>query len=494
VELGGRRERTRRTGRRAPVRWVALLLVLASVAAACGSRLPTKVLSEIDAQRTGGTGGAANGAGSTGGAANGSTGGAAASTDAGAGGATTGGSTGTGGASTSTGGATGGTGPGAAVDCRGVASAPGVTATEIKVGAIVTASGPLPGATEGSFRGAQAYLAKVNAAGGVCGRRITLLKGDDGLDPQRARSEFLRLEPQVFAMVGGYSVADSGFTDLVAKSGIPYLGVMVDPSGRGPTVFPKVPKDVAETAPFVYYQSAYPDVKRVAFLYADVGGVRANTPAVREALKRVGYQLVRDSGLSAVTPDYTSDVIAMRNAGAQMVFLFAFEVNMHVRIARNMRQQNYEPELKVAQIGYNSELTQLLGPIADGWNVPITYLPVLDTDEPAKSPAVADFLQWNQRVAGNAQIDLFPVAGWQSASLFVRALQAVGGNLTRARLLSALGAIHSDDANGLVAPIDPTTGAGQHCFIIVRVKGGKWVREHPASGFDCGHGEAYHYG
>ena len=48
---------------------------------------------------------------------------------------------------------------------------PGVTATEIKVGAIVTASGPLPGATEGSYRGAQAYFAKVNAAGGVCGRQ-----------------------------------------------------------------------------------------------------------------------------------------------------------------------------------------------------------------------------------------------------------------------------------------------------------------------------------
>ena len=37
----------------------------------------------------------------------------------------------------------------AAVSCRGGATDAGVTATEIKVGSIVTASGPLPGATEG---------------------------------------------------------------------------------------------------------------------------------------------------------------------------------------------------------------------------------------------------------------------------------------------------------------------------------------------------------
>ena len=313
-----------------------------------------------------------------------------------------------------------------AADCHGGATAPGVTANEIKVGAIVTASGPLPGATEGSFRGAQAYLAKVNAAGGVCGRKITLLKGDDGLDPQRARSEFLRLEPQVFAMVGGYGVADSGYTDLVKSTNIPYVGTLIDPSGRGPNVFPRIESHVAYTAPFVYYRSAYPTVKNVSFLYADVAGVRANTPAVREAIKRVGYNVVYDSGLSAVSPDFTSDVIAMRDKGTQMVYLFAFEVNMHVRLARNMRQQNFEPPLKVAQIGYNSDLIQLLGPIADGWTSHIDYLPVLDDDEPAKSPALADFLAWNQRVAPGAQIDLFPVSGWGAAALFVRALQTVG--------------------------------------------------------------------
>ena len=214
----------------------------------------------------------------------------------------------------------------------------------------------------------------------------------------------------------------------------------------------------------MYYRSAYPAVKNVAFLYADVAGVRANTPAAREAIKRVGYNVVYDSGLSTVSPDFTSDVITMRDKGTQMVYLFAFEVNMHVRLARNMRQQNFEPPLKVSQIGYNSDLIHLLGPIADGWTNHIDYLPVLNEDEPARSPALADFLAWNQRVAPGAQIDLFPVSGWGAAALFVRALQTVGADVTRARLLAALGGISLRRRRRHPRPYQP--GHGGHAGLL----------------------------
>ena len=472
-----------------------VVLLLALSAAACGSRLPDDALEKIDAQ------GAGSAAGATGGS------GASASPDvtvvAGRDGATVDPATSTDGgdgptaaAGTATGGSTGpsATTGGAAADCRGGASATGVTATEIKLGAIVTASGPLPGATEGSIRGTQAYFAKVNAEGGVCGRKLTLLKGDDGLDPQRARGEFLRLEPQILAMVGGFGGADSGFGDLVRTTGVPYVGTLVDPAGRGPTVYPRVAEKTAHTAPFEYYKNTYPNVKKVAFLYADVGGVRANSPSSREPFKKLGYEIVHDSGLSSVSPDYTSHVIAMRDKGAQMVYLFAFEVNMHVRLARNMRQQNFEPPLKVANIAYDSRLIPLLGGVADGWTNHIDYLPVLNDDEPSRSPALGPFLSWNQRVAPNAKVDLFTVTGWMAADLFVRALKTVGPDVTRARLLAAVDTITSTDGAGIRATFNPKTGGTQGCFIIVRVKGGKWVREHPASGFDCGHGQAFRYG
>ena len=469
-------------------RWVQAIgafALAAFVAGACGSRLPDDALARIDGQQTASNGPASGGSVTE--TADGATGTPVETVD--------GASTADSSVAAESGGAAAPTGVGTpAAACRGGASGPGVTANEIKVASIVTASGPLPGATEGAYRGTQAYLAKVNAAGGVCGRKITVLKGDDGLDPQRARGEFLRLEPQVLAMVGNLAVADSGYADLVASTGVPYVGTLVDPAGRGATTYPKLEDNTAYTGPFLYYKKTYPSVTKVAFVYADVGGVRANTPSSREAIKRVGFQIVHDSGLSSVSPDYTSDVIAMRDKGAQMVYGFALEVNMHVRLARNMRQQNYEPALKVANIGYDSRLIPLLGDVANGWTNHVDYLPVINEDEPARSPALGDFLAWNQRVAPSAKVDFFTVTGWTSTDLFVRALQAVGPDVTRARLLAALAKITTADGAGIHAPVNPSTGLTQHCFIIVRVKGGKWVREHPADGFDCGHGEAYRYG
>lgn len=477
------------------VRLVAVGVLLSVIAAACGSRLPDDVLADIDAGRAGSSGNGEVAGGESGevGADGTTTDGSGAADDAG----TTDGAA----SGAATGGADGGTTGGPATpsattpaSCRGGASDAGVTATEIKVASMVTASGPLPGATEGAYRGTAAYFAKINAEGGICGRKITVIKGDDGLDTQRARSEFLRLEPDVLGFVGSLAVADSGYADLVASTKVPYVGSFVDPAGRdAPNVFPRSLSGVAQTGPFVWYRQQFPSVRNVSFLYADVGGVRGNTPASREPLKRAGFNIVYDSGAGATTPDYTSEVINMRQADTQMVYLFAFEVNMHIRLARNMRQQNFEPPLKVANIAYNSRLIDLLGDIANGWSNHIDYLPMLNADEPARSPALREFITWNQRVFPGAQIDLFPVTAWSTAALFAEALRAVGPDVTRERLQAALERIKSTDGGGIRGLSDPSTGESDGCFIIVQVKDRKWVRQHPAAGFDCDLGEAFRY-
>lgn len=480
------------------MRLVAVGAFLAVVAAACGSRLPEDVLADIDAGRTGsaGDGEIAGGPVGADGSATGADGvitdGSAAADD---GGTTDGGSGGSTGATD--GGSSGGAGTpaaGAADTCRGGASDAGVTATEIKVASMVTASGPLPGATEGAYRGTAAFFAKINAEGGICGRKITVIKGDDGLDTQRARGEFLRLEPEVLGFVGSLAVADSGYADLVASTKVPYVGTFVDPSGRdAKNVFPRSVSGVAQTGPFVWYRQQFPSVKNVAFLFADVGGVKGNTPSSREPLKRAGFKIVYDSGAGATTPDYTSEVINMRQANTQMVYLFAFEVNMHIRLARNMRQQNFEPPLKVANIAYNSRLIELLGDIANGWSNHIDYLPMLNADEPARSPALREFITWNQRVFPGAQIDLFPVTAWSTAALFAEALRAVGPDVTRERVLAALEKIKSTDGGGIRGLSNPSTGESDGCFIIVQVKAKKWVRQYPEKGLDCDLGEAFRY-
>jgi branched-chain amino acid transport system substrate-binding protein len=475
--------------------------VLLLLASACGSRLPDDVLESIDAGRS--SGGAAQAASSQ------SQNGEATAPDVGAGAAgggstaavgATGGRGGAAGASASGGtravggGTSGSTASTTASRCADAKSAaPGVTDDEIKVASIVTDSGPLPGATEGSFRGAAAYFAMVNANGGVCGRKITLLKGDDGLDPAKGRGEFLRLEPQVFAFTGSFSVADSGYIDLIAKSKVPWVSIVVEPEGReARNVMPRTATGMVSTGPFEWLKRTHPKLSRTAVLYADVGGVSANVGGFEAALKRAGWNRVYTSPAEVTTPDYTPEVRQAQDQNIEFFYLFAFEVNMHVRMVRNMRQQNYDPPIKGSNIAFNTRFSQLLGRDGDGWQNHQTHLLFLDPRERTRSADLAKFLDWNERVFPGAQLDLFPVSGWGRAALFVQALQKIEGTITREALVNALYTIKTFNGGGIETTVDPTTGLGEGCWNMAVHSGGRWVRQYPTNTlFECDIGETF---
>jgi ABC-type branched-subunit amino acid transport system substrate-binding protein len=465
------------------------------LSASCGSRLPDDTLKALDARNTGNV---AAGSQSQTAAGDGSTAAGDGSTAAGA-------STNSGGASaggTSAGASGGNAASGASATAAssacgtGGATATGVTKDEIKVASIVTDSGPLPGATEGSYRGAASYLAKVNAEGGVCGRKITLLKGDDGLDPAKGRAEFLRLEPKVLGFVGSFAVADSGYVDQIQKTGVPYVSLTVDPSGADiPNVYPKGRRDIVNTAPFVWLKQQHPNVTKAAVLYADIGGVGANVPGFEKAIQRAGFTLARGTEAVRVTdPDYTGIIRDLQSKGIEFLYLFAFEVNMHVRFVRNMKQQNYNPPIKGANIAFNTRFSELLGKDGDGWENHQVFLPFLDPDEKARSKPLADFIDWNNRRYPGGQLDLFPVDGWGYAALFVDALRLAGGNLTRKTLMDALYKVPKFDFGGINASTNPANGDADRCFVMAKHINGVWKREHPAGGgYECNLGELYKF-
>jgi ABC-type branched-subunit amino acid transport system substrate-binding protein len=486
--------------RRTRVTSAAVFLVLVLVATACGSRLPDQVLQRIDANQAGQSSSNANG--STDGASAGDQSAAAATTgDGSSSSASNSNSSSNASSQSNTGSKTSTTlaGTTSAGACpKGASTAAGVTPTEIKVASMSTDSGPLPGATEGEFRGAAAYFAMVNAAGGICGRKITVLKGDDALDSGHARAEFTRLEPQVLSFVGNLAVADSGYIDLLKSTGVPYVGTTVDPSGRDlPGALPHGTPGVIQTGPYVYMKQQYPDVKKVGYLLSAVQGVRVNSPGTEAALAHVGFEapFAYRTELQTTSPDYTAQVIAMRNANVQLLFLFAVEVNMQIRLVRNMRQQNWDPPLKVSSIGYNSTFTDIMKADGDGWKTPILFLPVADPNEANASPDVAAFFKWNKQLFPTGQLDQFVVGGWGQAAYFVKALRAIGGPLSRQNVIQYLDhQINADDGGGVSGPFNPAARTGTPCFVMVKVQGGKFVREKPTgSGYECKLGEFFKF-
>ena len=82
--------------------------------------------------------------------------------------------------------------------------APGITATKVSVGAIVSESGPLAADFKPYLSGVNAYFDWVNSRGGVNGRMLKLVSADDGYEPARTAATMKQLyeRDQVFGLVG----------------------------------------------------------------------------------------------------------------------------------------------------------------------------------------------------------------------------------------------------------------------------------------------------
>jgi ABC-type branched-subunit amino acid transport system substrate-binding protein len=137
----------------------------------------------------------------------------------------------------------------AAVQCapgrNGGATAPGVSATEIHVASTIVTTGVGAGFLGEAVDGMQAAINEANAAGGVCGRRISLDTVNSGWDQNAGQQDISNYinAGNVFALVGEpdseglKGAVDSGTID---RAGMPVVGSdgMLADQYTDPWVFP----------------------------------------------------------------------------------------------------------------------------------------------------------------------------------------------------------------------------------------------------------------
>src|SRR3990170_608946 len=129
------------------------------------------------------------------------------------------------------------------------AKVPGVTDTEVVIGATTPLSGPAA-AWGTTALGAEAWAKYVNEQGGVHGRKIRVELKDDGYNPGRSVANVTEMKDSVFALVGllGTAVLNAN-KDNVAEAKLPTIW----PYGN-PQVFAKQPREKLK-----YVFMVYPD-------------------------------------------------------------------------------------------------------------------------------------------------------------------------------------------------------------------------------------------
>jgi len=338
----------------------------------------------------------------------------------------------------------------------------------------------------------QALFGAIDAAGGICGRRLRLDVEDDGQDSTKNQSDVADLAPRVFAFVGSTSDADNGGVQVMEQSRTPDVGFAINGvRGASPEYWSAggAPQYAQGGHPYIYdslakgLQAAGNFPTRVAVLSysipisADAGQQFANMFAASGAV--ICYT---DFSVSPATASLDSDVLQMKSKGCTGVYT-TFDVTANAKLLQAMQRQNLHPvfagttfdgytpaqiSLAGEQAAQGFEVTLPFVPLADGNPVLRTYVSQLKTYEPGKDPSG------------------FGVEAWISAEMLVYALIKAGHNPTRASVTAIFDAIDNWNTGGASAPVTPRLRqpAGP-CTVEAVARGADFVRKWPGTGFFC---------
>lgn len=471
-----------------------LMTALAFSASACGARLSPAQLAALNARAgttsAGGTtsadaGTVPNTVASSGGAGQGGTTTPAGSGTSGSG--TSGGSAGAGPTAASA------AGPGLSVAssvCRGPASGPGVSASEVDVGMVTTLSGPVPGLFAGALHGMQAFVAYLNSVGGICGRKLVLKTADDNLDASQNATATQSLMNSVLGFVGSFSGVDQGSASVLqANPGVPDVGEALSAQRFDlPNNFSPSPQGIAvDLAPWVTLKQNYPGaISHMAVLSVNQATAQAETQAAMQGLESIGYKFVyQDMNIELTQTDFSSDAQAMKAAGAQGL-LFIATSSYYADVAKAMQAAGLKLVLPVYNANaYDPSFIPDAGSAADGT---VTYVQtaMYAGEDASSNPMVDLFDKWYQAVSGGSRPDLYAAWAWMSGMLFVDGLNA-GGGITRPDLMNGLKQVTSFDGDGLQSAANPVAKQGPGCYLIIDVVDQKFVRDpsDPPTGLDC---------
>lgn len=460
-------------------------LVAALLLAACGARLSDEQLAATQSGGNGAIGVAGGGAGTP--AAGGAV---TTAVTAAAGGQPAPGVTGAGtdGATADPAAAGAGATAGQAAGCvpEG-ASDVGVTPDAITLGQVGTISGPIPGLSQTAVDGVRAYVAYRNANGGVCGRELQLLSGDDRLDTGQNRAEHARMADQVFGFVGGWSVVDDGGASVLAGTNIPDVGIAItDTRAALANNFSSNPIDLqggsGAIAVLEHMVSTY-QPSSAAVVWGAQATARARAQGYVRDLEALGVTVSVQREVQVTETNYVPVAQEIENQGAELV-ITALELTGISRLAQAFQQVGYLPEVPFygAQT-YGDRFLELAGDAAEGTILGITH-PIIE--EAGSGGPLDAFVEWTERVNPGAQVDFFTFQGWVAADMFADAIEAAGPAPTRDAVLQVLSTYTRFDADGLVAPFDPAGKRNSDCFLVVTVRDGQWARVHPqGGGFAC---------
>jgi branched-chain amino acid transport system substrate-binding protein len=320
----------------------------------------------------------------------------------------------------------------ALIACLAVLAA-GADGGAIKVGGYYPLTGSYAATGIVMRNAAQLAAAEINAAGGVLGKKLVILDGDDqtkAATGAQVVKDFVEKE-HVVGIIGPANthVAEAS-TSTANERHVPHIvsnavGNKVNELFKDHPqnyVFRLAASEQVQSHMIVTEAFAARGRRKPAILHDDAAHGMGASARLKALLAQRGVTPVYDGALKVGEKDATAHVQAARDAGADVILLFAF-AKEGATVTRALEKIGWKPEIIGSSSLSSSDFTKASGPYGEGTLIPQT---VIETD--ASEPAAVHFFEAYRKAYATANVEPAPGAAqtYDAVHLLARAIQQAG--------------------------------------------------------------------
>jgi branched-chain amino acid transport system substrate-binding protein len=363
----------------------------------------------------------------------------------------------------------------------------GATDTEIKIGNIMPYSGPASaygviGKTE------EAYFRKVNAEGGINGRKITFISYDDGYSPPKTVEQARKLVESdevliVFNPLG--TPPNSAIQKYMNSKKVPQLFVATGATKwNDPKEFPWTmgwqPNYQSESRIYAKYILKEKPNAKIAILYQNDDYGKDYVKGLKDGLgAKAASMIVAEESYETTEPTIDSHIVKLKSTGAD-VFFNVTTPKFAAQAIKKIAEIEWKPLHLLNNVSASiGSVIQPAGPQNAQGIISSTYLK--DPTDPqwkndAGMKAWNEFLDKYYPEANRA--DASVMYAYTVAQGLVHVLKACGDNLTHENIMKQAASIKGLELGGLVPGIKVNTSATNFAPIaqlqLMKFNGDKW--------------------
>jgi branched-chain amino acid transport system substrate-binding protein len=351
----------------------------------------------------------------------------------------------------------------------------------IRIGAFLSVTGPAAFLGDPELKTLEMYVERINAEGGVLGRKLQLVSYDDAGDAEKARTFAKRLieQDKVDVIVGGSTTGTTmAAVPLVEQSGTPFISL----AGAVPIVEPvkkwvfKTPHTDRMACEKIFADAQSRKLTRMALISGSGGFDKSMRGECLKVAPRYGVEFVADETYGASDTDMTAQLTKIRGSGAQAVLNAGFGQGPAI-VTRNYRQVGLTVPLYQSHGVASREFIKLAGPAAEGVRLPAAALlvsEILPASDPQK-PVVASYRK-SYEEKWKADVSTFGGHAYDGLMLAVNAIKAAKST-DKAKVRDAMEATRGYVGTGGVVNMSATDHMGLDlgAFRMLEVKDGNWT-------------------